>query len=397
MTSETDPLNAFVQTDQTTVFAEKDGLLSGLRLAVKDIYAVAGMRTGCGNLDRLAEANPEERTAPAVQAILDAGARFVGKTQTDELAFSLMGQNAHYPFPINPKAPERVTGGSSSGSAAAVAGGLADIAIGSDTGGSIRAPASFCGLIGLRTTQGRISLEGAMKLAPSLDTFGWFARDIDVYEKVATLLLAPDKGPALTRSFTIGWIDDLLPGDAERTEYQRMAGIVASVLGKAEPAKAFSAEPDQLYWAFRKIQAFEAWAEHGDWISAGNRTLGPGVGDRFQFGATVSRDDYDTEQALRAAFREELAALLGSDGVIVMPTVPSAAPLIGLPQDELQAYRERALRMLCLSGLSGFPQITLPLGTVHGAPFGISLLGPNGSDLALIDLGRRILSIAAKE
>ncbi|MBD0414441.1 amidase [Oryzicola mucosus] len=397
MTADTDSLNAFVQTGQTAVFAEKNGPLSGLRLAVKDIYAVAGMRTGCGNPDRLAEASPEERTAPAVQTMLDAGARFVGKTQTDELAFSLMGQNAHYPFPINPKAPERVTGGSSSGSAAAVAGGLADIAIGSDTGGSIRAPASFCGLIGLRTTQGRISLEGAMKLAPSLDTFGWFARDIDIYDKVARLLLDDEKAPALTRSVSIGWVDGLLPGDAERTEYRRMGGIVASVLGGSKAAKEFSAEPDRLYWAFRKIQAFEAWAEHGGWISAGDRALGPGVGDRFQFGATVSRDDYETEKALRAAFREEMAALLGSDCVVVMPTVPSAAPSIGLPQDELQAYRERALHMLCLSGLSGFPQITLPLGTVHGAPFGISLLGPAGSDLALIDLGRRILGAAAKE
>jgi amidase len=117
-----------------------------------------------------------------VQKLLDAGARFIGRTQTDELTFSLMGQNAHFPEPVNPAAPDRVTGGSSSGSAAAVAGGLADIALGSDTGGSIRAPASFCGLIGLRTTHGAITLEGAMPLAPSLDTFGWFARDIETYE-----------------------------------------------------------------------------------------------------------------------------------------------------------------------------------------------------------------------
>ncbi|RWX62877.1 amidase, partial [Mesorhizobium sp. M4B.F.Ca.ET.089.01.1.1] len=177
MTGTHGPLNAFLNLRQMPVAHAQLGPLAGLRLAVKDIYDVAGYRTGCGNPGKFAAAHAASRTAPAVQMILDAGARFVGKTQTDELAFSLMGQNAHFPFPVNPAAPERVTGGSSSGSAAAVAGKLADIATGSDTGGSIRAPASFCGLIGLRATHGRISLDGAMKLAPSCDTFGWFADD----------------------------------------------------------------------------------------------------------------------------------------------------------------------------------------------------------------------------
>ena len=123
--------------------------------------------------------------------LLDAGARFTGKTQTEELAFSMTGQNVHFPHPVNPRAADRVTGGSSSGSAAAVAGGLVDIAVGSDTGGSIRVPASFCGLVGLRTTHARISLEGTMPLAPSLDTFGWFAKDIETYAKVGEVLLTP--------------------------------------------------------------------------------------------------------------------------------------------------------------------------------------------------------------
>ncbi|TGV77279.1 amidase, partial [Mesorhizobium sp. M00.F.Ca.ET.158.01.1.1] len=151
------------------------GPLAGLRLAVKDIYDVAGYRTGCGNPRKFEEAHTASRTADAVQMILDAGARFVGKTQTDELAFALFGQNAHFPFPVNPAALDRVTGGSSSGSAAAVAGRLADIATGSDTGGSIRAPASFCVLVVLRAAHVRISLAGTMQLAPSFDTFGWFA------------------------------------------------------------------------------------------------------------------------------------------------------------------------------------------------------------------------------
>ncbi|EHK57624.1 amidase family protein [Allomesorhizobium alhagi] len=436
MSLQRDPLNAFLDLPQASVPHAKSGPLAGLRLAVKDIFDVAGYKTGCGNPQRYEDAAPAEKTAPAVQVILDAGAEFVGKTQTDELAFSLMGQNAHFPHPVNPSAPDRVTGGSSSGSAAAVAGGLADIATGSDTGGSIRAPASFCGLIGLRTTHGRISLDGTMPLAPSLDTFGWFARDIGTYEKVAAVVLGaapisdagaaphplpvkdgergaptlvtpsprPSRGEGkgegqftvLTNPLRLAALDSLVLGPIEAAEYRRMTAIVAAVIGEPATAPALSHSIDDLYWCFRKLQAYEAWAAHGDWILQRDRGLGPGVRERFEFGSTLDSEVAAAETQRRNAFRAELAALLGQDGVLVLPTVPSAAPLKDSPAEDLQAYRERALRLLCLSGLSGFPQITLPIGEVHGAPFGISLLGPAGSDLALIKLGRRVLEAAGK-
>ncbi|WP_184769651.1 amidase [Aminobacter carboxidus] len=395
MTAAPGSFNAFLDLPQTPVFNAETGPLAGLRLAVKDIYDVAGYTTGCGNPDKAASAIPATRTAPAVQILLDAGARFAGKTQTDELAFSLMGQNAHFPHPINPAAPNRVTGGSSSGSAAAVAGQLADIAIGSDTGGSIRAPASFCGLVGLRTTHGLISLDGAMKLAPSLDTFGWFARDIDVYDKVAKLLIGEDAHRGqLTRPVALDWLDGLSTGPDEIAEYQRMRRHAEAALGPVATARPLAFSPDELYWCFRKVQAFEAWQEHGAWISSGDRGLGPGVKERFEFGAAISAKDYAAEIDKRDAFRRELGALLGADGILVLPTVPGAAPLANGTHDELLAYRERALMLLCLSGLSGFPQITLPIGTAGGAPFGLSLLGPAGSDLALIQFGRRVLDAA---
>ncbi len=395
MTGTPKSFNAFLDLPQVPVFNSEIGPLAGLRLAVKDIYDVAGHVTGCGNPGRAASADPAIKTAAPVQILLDAGARFVGKTQTDELAFSLMGQNAHFPHPINPAAPSRVTGGSSSGSAAAVAGKLADIAIGSDTGGSIRAPASFCGLIGLRTTHGLILLDGAMKLAPSLDTFGWFARDIDIYEKVAKLLIGEDAHRGqLTKPVALDWLDSLPTGTDEAAEYQRMRQHAEAALGPVAKAGPLSFSPDELYWCFRKVQAFEAWQEHGAWISSGDRSLGPGVRERFEFGATISAADYAAEIEKRDAFRQELGALLGADGILILPTVPGAAPLANGTHDELLAYRERALMLLCLSGLSGFPQITLPIGTVGGAPFGLSLLGPAGSDLALIQLGRRVLDAA---
>ena len=392
------PLNAFLDLPQMPVANAELGPLAGLKLAVKDIYDVVGYRTGCGNPRKFDEAHAAAQTAEAVQMILDAGARFVGKTQTDELAFSLMGQNAHFPFPVNSAAPGRVTGGSSSGSAAAVAGGLADIAIGSDTGGSIRAPASFCGLIGLRTSHGRISLEGAMKLAPSFDTFGWFTKDIGTYEVVGELLLGRDTHQhALDRPLSIHWLDAFVSGPSEAAEYARMRAQAAAVLGQpAEVEHAFASSPDELYWCFRRLQACEAWQMHGDWISTGDRGLGPGVDERFGFGRTIDLKIAQSETKRRLAFRAELAGLLGNDGFLVLPTVPGAAPLAASTPEQFQAYRERALHLLCLAGLSGFPQITLPLGGIDGAPFGLSLLGPSGSDVALIRLGRRILDAARK-
>lgn len=385
------PLNAFLDLPSVNLVSG-DGPLSGETLAVKDIFDVAGLPTDCGNPQK-AESLVAEKTAPAVQKLLDAGAKFIGKTQTDELAFSLMGQNAHYPHPVNPAAPDRVTGGSSSGSASAVAGGLAAIATGTDTGGSIRAPASFCGLIGLRTSHGRISLEGTMPLAPSLDTFGWFARDIELYEKVGNVLLGPDSHDfGLKRPLFIPLLEHLLVGEAEDAAYRQMYKVVAEHLGHARSARQSTASMDDLYLCFRQIQGFEAWAAHGAWLSAKDRGLGRAVKERFDYAAGIDRETYEVQGKRRALFTSELADLLQDDGILVMPTVPGAAPLAATPFDELQTYREQALRLLMISGLSGFPQITLPLGQVHDAPFGFSLLGPKGSDMALIRLGRNILN-----
>ena len=195
-----DPLNAFVAYRDKSVPHAADGPLAGLSFAVKDIFDVVGYPTGCGNPVKRMESPPAKANAPAVAKLLAAGARFVGKTHTAELAFSLDGRNSRDGTPVNPAAPGRVPGGSSSGSASAVAGGLCDIALGSDTGGSVRAPASFCGIIGLRPTYGRIDIGGAMPLAPSLDTVGWFTRDIDLYERVGAVLLGEDAaGAALQR------------------------------------------------------------------------------------------------------------------------------------------------------------------------------------------------------
>jgi amidase len=394
-----DRLNAFLDMADVPVESAEDGPLAGLTLGVKDIFDVKGYVSGWGNPDRFEDGKAAAATAPAVQKLLDAGARFIGKTQTEELAFSMLGQNVHFAHPVNPKAPDRVTGGSSSGSAAAVAGGLADIGTGSDTGGSVRAPASFCGLIGLRTTHGAISLEGTMPLAPSFDTFGWFARDAAIYERVGEVMFGADpslKAEGKPRLLSIAPLDELVAGPAEAKEYGRMQRAVGEALGWVKAVKPPPFSIDELYWTTRKLQAYEAWGAHGEWISVKGRRIGRAIYDRFAFGKTVSAAEAIEETKKRDAFRAVFADILGEDGILVLPTVPCVAPLAAISDEEKGAFRERAIRLLCWSGLSGFPQISLPLGMVSGAPFGISLLGPAGSDLALIRLGRRVIEAAGK-
>jgi len=173
-------------------------------------------------------------------------------------------------------------------------------------------------------------------------------------------------------------------------EWRRLMASVAEILGQPEPAELPLATPDELYWSFRRLQAFEAWGVHGAWISSGDRRLGAGVAERFLFGRSVDEAMAGRESDRRAAFRMAVDELLGSDGVLVLPTVPGPAPLASSGPDELSRYRERALKLLCLSGLSGLPQLSLPLGRVDGAPFGLSLLGPAGSERLLLSVGRRL-------
>ncbi|WP_157016363.1 amidase [Mesorhizobium xinjiangense] len=390
-----DPLNAFLDYPDVPVPHADGGPLAGLTLGVKDIFDIAGYPTGCGNPAKLAVSEPARTTNAATRTLLDAGARFIGKTQTDEFAYSMIGMNAHFPPPVNSRAPERVSGGSSSGSAAAVAGGIVDIATGTDTNGSIRAPAAFCGLIGLRTTSGRIALDHTMPLAPSFDTFGWFARDIDLYATVGELLLGEDRHETpLSRPVRIRELEALLSGDAERAAYAAMLDPVLTVFDRPAPNLAFPGSPGELFENFKAIQGYEAWQAHGTFLSGQDRDLVPGVKERFQYARSLSSEAAERARARNLQFQEEFLASFGGDMVLVMPSQPSAAPLKSSSLGELESFRTRALTLTSIAGLLGCPQITIPLGSVDDAPFGISLLGPPNSDRALIALARQVLKAA---
>ncbi|PLZ03854.1 amidase [Burkholderia sp. WAC0059] len=387
-----DSYRAFVPYPAAAVPGAAAGPLAGLRFGVKDIFDVAGYPTGCGNPHKLALSGIRTAHAKTVGTLLDAGAVFAGKTYTDELAFSMNGKNAHFGAPRNGRAPDRITGGSSSGSAAAVSNSLCDFALGTDTGGSVRAPASHCGLIGLRPTHARVSLAGCMDLSPGFDTCGWFARDLPTFAKVGEVLLGADT-VTLPEQPEFVVPDDLLAGLAApvRAAFDGFVAKRADVFGK--PAAAHVAAPslDALYWAFRYVQGYEAWQSHGADIERYGFQLGPGVSDRFRWSSAITRAQYDEHQGVRQQFRAALLALLGNRRVIVMPTMPDVAPRLADSEASLEDYRNQAIRMLCPAGLAGCPQLSLPLLGIDGVPLGLSLVGPPGSDRALIALAARLL------
>jgi amidase len=388
-----DPVHAFVDYPDVPVAHVAEGPLAGLTFGVKDIFDVAGYKTGCGNPTKRAEAEPAKAHAPVVKALLDAGARFVGKTHTAELAFSLDGRNVHYGTPTNPAAPGRVPGGSSSGSASAVAAGLADIALGSDTGGSVRGPGSFCGLIALRTTHGRIDIGGTMPLAPSLDTVGWFARNADIYDRVGAVLLRDDnEGPQLERMVVADDAYAMLLGEAEDAAVRPAMARIADHLRPAGATVIAAEGLSAWQQTFRTIQGYEAWKAHGPWITSRRPDLSPPIRARFEAASRVTDGQYREATAKRGEIRARLSGIVRGDTAIVLPTMPTIAPRVDASETVMEDFRARALSMLCSAGLAGFPQISLPLAEVWGCPLGVSLIGPPGRDRALIALAKAILA-----
>lgn len=390
-----DTAHAFLPYPDAPAEHAATGPLTGLCFAAKDLFDVAGYPTGGGQPFVLAMSGIKTKTAPAVQQLLDAGARFIGKTVTDELAFSMNGNNAHFGAPINGAAPNRISGGSSSGSASAVSSNLCDFALGSDTGGSVRAPANHCGLYGIRPTHGRISLSGVLDLAPSLDTCGYFARDVETFARVSGVLLGADISalPENIRLLKPSDIWALLDADALAAQTAPLARVEA-VLGKTQATAVVLDDIDTMYWRFRYIQGREAWMVNGPLIERFCPPLGPGVAERFDWSRQVTDAQLASATVYRERFKKHLADLLGTDGVLVLPTVPDIAPLCGESGDALESYRNRSIQMLCIAGLSGFPQISMPLGQRLGAPLGLSLLGPAGSDASLVRLAQRIATPA---
>lgn len=367
------------------------GPLSGLTFAVKDLFDIAGYPTGGGNPVMLAMSGIKTETAPTVQKLLDAGAQFIGKAHTNEMAFSMSGHNAHYGTPINGGAPARIPGGSSSGSASAVSNSLCDFALGTDTGGSVRTPAAYCGLFGIRPTHGRISLEKCQPLCESMDTCGYFTRDAETFVRVGDVLLGEDRVQVDTATLKLHPVlFSMLPSTTQEALKPALEAIASSV-ERIEYLDCPLPDLETAYWDFRYIQGYEAWQTQGKNIEVNHLVLGPDVASRFGWSKTVTYEQYELSLANREAFRDAWEAILGNH-ILIMPTVPGAAPLREASGDAIEQERQLAHHILDIAVLCQWPQVNIPLAEVEGAPLGISLMGPAGSDMELIRLAAKIAS-----
>ncbi|MCS0494566.1 amidase [Ancylobacter sp. MQZ15Z-1] len=370
------------------------GPLSGLSFAIKDVFDVAGSRTGFGHPAWLASHEPADATAATVIRLLDAGADLIGRTLSDELCYSLSGENFHYRMPVNPAARDRLPGGSSSGSAVAVAGKIVDFALGTDCGGSVRVPAAYCGLFGIRPTHGRIPLTGICRFAPRFDTVGWFARDPALLKRVGEVLLG--------ETSTSGFNRLVIATDA----FERCDAHVRAVLD-AGVQRLSNLFPDHVSqplspeglgtWldVFRTLQASEIWQSLGPWIERIHPTFGDGVGQRLAAAALVDCTEAASARQRADAIASELSAKIGEQDLVCLPTTPGAAP----PRDSSTAqvendYRRQAMELLCPAGLGGLPQVTIPIGVVDGAPVGLSIMARRGKDMDLLTLAAQCFSDA---
>jgi len=387
-----DKLGAFCRHTHIEMKGAAEGPLAGCTFAVKDIYDVAGQKTGFGSPDWLRTHDPAVRTASAVQALLDAGASLVGKTLTDEIAWSLTGENAHYGTPVNVNAPGRIPGGSSSGSVSAVAAGVVDFAIGSDTGGSVRLPASFCGVIGLRPTHGRIPMDGVCPLAPSFDTCGWFARDAALFERVGCILLRDEGVAARPRRALVARDAFALAGEAVANALEPAVARVEALIGTPEMVTVGDEPLSQWMDYFRLLQGAEAWAQHGEWVTRVSPQFGPGVKERVAWASCVDMRAVARAKVRREDISRRMADVLAGDTVLVLPSAPGIAPLRSSPPQILDDLRARALAMLSIAGLARLPQVSLPLATLEGCPLGLSLIGARGRDTMLLALAKALLT-----
>lgn len=381
------PLNAFVPDSNAHLPGSDGGPLSGLTFAAKDIFDIAGHVTGCGNPHWLATHGPAETTAWVVQRLVDAGAAMVGKTITDELTRGIFGENMHYGTPVNPNAPGRVPGGSSSGSASAVAGQLVDFALGSDTGGSVRVPSSFCGLFGLRPTHGRIPLDGMLLQAPSFDTIGWFARDAETFAQVGAVILPPGNEKPRPQRLVVAEDAWELAEPATRQALETALAKISALFANSSTLRLSPTSLEEWSGHQQVLQSREAWESARDWIDQVNPTFSFEVSDRYVTARSVTDEQIVTAQAGRDAVIARMNEVLdGGDVVVCLPTTVSPAPLLGQRVSERHTLRLRNSALTSIAGNTGRPQISLPLAEAEGLPVGLSLLGDHGADEQLIGL-----------
>lgn len=380
-----DSLQAFMRYNHIALEGKNEGALAGMVFAIKDVFKVLGSTYSNGHPKWLETHEPDDFTSPFILKLLEAGADLVGKTVCDELCYSISGENWHYGSPLNPHDARRLTGGSSGGTGAAVAGGLVDVAFGSDCLGSVRVPASYNGVLGIRPTYQRIENDGEAPYCKSMDVLGYVAKEPPVFKQVSDVLLGADKH---TITYKKVWIaeDGFESVDAEvKKALSAAVEHVGHRVEKVESGRISDEGLDKWVDIFQKIQGYEVWESYGGWIRKYQPTLPPGQKARLLTASKITLEDYHTALKEKDKIKAHVESLIEEDTLLCLPTVSSVAPLRSAGLKEITQHRQQSSSLLCVSPLSGTPQVTLPIAEMEGMPLGLSLIGAPGTDRQLVE------------
>jgi amidase len=386
----TDDLNAFLPGPRCTVAGTPGGPLDGLHFAVKDLIDIAGIPTAGGTPDWPTTHPIPTDHAWVVQRLLAAGASVIGKTITDEVSLGILGENAHDGTPLNPAAPGRVPGGSSSGSASAVAGGACDFALGTDTGGSVRVPSSFCGLYGIRPTHGRLDFTGITVQAPDSDTVGWFARDATLFARVGEVLFGAPCPTTLPTKLIVAVDAFGFADPAVAAALQPLLARLATLIGSRTDETMAPQGLSVWQHAQRTLQSSQAYQTFAPWLDSANPRLAYSVARNMVVASMITDTERSRVALMRMEARARMAHLVPPGTILCLPTTPFPAPLRGLPISSLAMMRERISCLTSHGGLTGMPQVNIPGATVDGAPVGLSIVGARGTDLDLLAVARAL-------
>lgn len=377
--------------------SSQTGILSTKRLAVKDVFAVKKQKNSAGNPCWFKTHPPAQQTASSVNKLMDAGCIFKGFTHTDELAYSLEGNNTHYGAAQNPKIKGHACGGSSMGSAAAVAGNLADIGLGTDTGGSIRIPASYCGLFGIRPSHNVIEKDGLIPLAPPFDTIGWLTQSPELLEKVGNVLL-PNQ--AINSVNTLVICEPLF-----ELVSPALQAPLKQLLKKTKPYfkhhKNFELPNisllSELADSFRILQGRAIAKAHKDWLQLPEHSpqFAPAIAARFKMALALTAQEEKEALNVQIQWQTLIAKNLNSTSCLFLPTTPTTAPKLGA---DTSALRMQIITLSAIAGLSRSAQVHLPLANLaNGHPYGFSLMMSHSNDKSLLACATQLAAYFKQE
>jgi len=376
-----DSVNAFTERIEFST-KEKVGPLRQYQFAVKDVFAIKGFRIQAGNPEYYRTAKVAKCTARSIEILTRAGATLMGKTQTDELGGSLFGLNEHYGPPLNSCSPACVPGGSSSGSAAAVAAGLVDFALGADTSGSVRAPASFCGVYGLRPTLGRISTAGILPISAHLDTVGIFSQTPHILAHVLDVY-GMNERTAFRRIRLISSLVDHLKADL-KSKFLEKINILKEFISLEKPLLLEKEQLEEWRSIIRTIAMYGLWQTHKEWILKSNPHFGELIRDRLKMAQSVSYEDYKIALKKQQIVKEIMEEVLEPGDLAIFPTVHDTPPLLSSSLSFLKDFALKAACHTCISALSGLPEIVIPLRHINEkGSLGMSCLGRPRDDYSL--------------